>query len=207
MIEVVVGESDRKSFFLHRGLLAYYSGYFRAALQGNFREGKSGVIRLPTEDVATFQQFVHWLYTGRLPAERVSGLPTRKEACELWLLADRRNVPLLGNLAVNAYRDLDASEWIIPVATSRLIYDNTSESSGLRRLDTYLFAATVGEISMIDNDLRESYPADAVWEFMCGLIAFRKEHGANMLKQEDVRKLDLCGYHEHPEGQTCQELE
>jgi len=42
------------------------SDFFSAALAGGFKESEAGVVKLPEQDVETFQYFVHWLYTGKL---------------------------------------------------------------------------------------------------------------------------------------------
>lgn len=65
IIEVKVGKAPEpvKSFYLHKGIAAFYSGYLEAAINGSFAEAKSKVIRLPEEDVKTFEDFTLWLYT------------------------------------------------------------------------------------------------------------------------------------------------
>ncbi|KAF2449204.1 hypothetical protein P171DRAFT_480311 [Karstenula rhodostoma CBS 690.94] len=61
---VFVGSSKAR-FVVHEELLAHYSEFFRAALQGGFAEAETKTITL--DDVAphTFELFVHWLYYQR----------------------------------------------------------------------------------------------------------------------------------------------
>ncbi|KAK5133208.1 hypothetical protein LTR08_008043 [Meristemomyces frigidus] len=54
-------------FTLHKGVASFYSGYFETATRGEFKEGKSGMIQLPTEEVDIFGLFVGWMYTRKLP--------------------------------------------------------------------------------------------------------------------------------------------
>lgn len=68
VVEVRVGEAPSlvKSFYLHKAVLAFYSGYFEAAFKDTFSEGKTGVLELATETVEVFEHFVLWLYTRQM---------------------------------------------------------------------------------------------------------------------------------------------
>ncbi|KAF2500044.1 hypothetical protein BU16DRAFT_522892 [Lophium mytilinum] len=64
-IEVVVGtEPNTRTWFLYESLLCSYSDFFRAALQGGFKEAKEKRVALPEEDPEVFELFVQWLFTG-----------------------------------------------------------------------------------------------------------------------------------------------
>lgn len=69
IIEVKVGTGpSSQTFIVHKGAASFYSGYFEAAIKSNFKEGKEGVIELPTEDAQVFKLFVRWMcvrYTSR----------------------------------------------------------------------------------------------------------------------------------------------
>ena len=54
-IQVKVGKDNKtKTFTLHKGVLASYSGYFVGAQRGGFAEAQTGIINLPEEEVAVF---------------------------------------------------------------------------------------------------------------------------------------------------------
>ena len=60
---MLVGRAAKK-YCLHKTLLCHHSTFFDAAFNGEFKEGKSGELRLPEETPDSFDLFVHWLYRG-----------------------------------------------------------------------------------------------------------------------------------------------
>ena len=62
---MIVGP-DRKVFSLHKRLLCENSEYFKAALEGSFKEATTQSIELLDDKVEIFKVFQHWLYTGTL---------------------------------------------------------------------------------------------------------------------------------------------
>lgn len=57
-----------KSFMVHRGLICFYSEYFRGWFNGAFKESIHGISVLDTESPEIFKHFKDWLYTHRLDA-------------------------------------------------------------------------------------------------------------------------------------------
>ncbi|KAF4549806.1 Hypothetical protein D9617_20g028620 [Elsinoe fawcettii] len=81
---------------IHKALLVHFSGYYHAALCGNFAEATTQQID-PIDDIfrySTVESFVAWMYTGNLTLE-----PTREcdvfTAVQLYIFADRYVVPAL----------------------------------------------------------------------------------------------------------------
>lgn len=66
-MSVLVGESAEEYLF-HRSIILQ-SSWFSKALEGDFEEARTGIIRLVDDDPADFTLYAHWLYTGRLLAE------------------------------------------------------------------------------------------------------------------------------------------
>jgi len=66
---------------VHEQLLVHHSGFFRAALTGNFKEAQEKVITLENDDSITFEFFVHWLYFGRFPDQSFGD---DEDLLELW---------------------------------------------------------------------------------------------------------------------------
>lgn len=94
VVDIIVGEGNAvKTFRLHKGALCFYSGFFEGALNGRFAEAQDGAVKLPTEDVPTFEKFVGWLYTRNF--ELAGDHTDYPLLCELWAFADRREIPLL----------------------------------------------------------------------------------------------------------------
>lgn len=106
MATIEVGDGEvKRTFYAHRGLLTFYSGYFKAALEGGFAEAQSGVIKLETEEPSVFEAFITWLYTRKACAKVINP----DTACEhyelvvkLWIFANRRDIPLLMNEMVDS---------------------------------------------------------------------------------------------------------
>ncbi|KAJ8610556.1 hypothetical protein MRB53_038461 [Persea americana] len=95
---VEVRTSDGGSFFLHRGALKFYSGYFAGAFREDaFKEGREGVIDLPSP-TKLIGKFVHWMYTRQLSR---GGNMRRKLA----LFAVEHHVPMLLNMLMDAIHD------------------------------------------------------------------------------------------------------
>lgn len=55
---IIVGEEKAK-FVVHEALLAHYSKFFHAALQGNFQEAETKTVTLGDESQKIFELFVH----------------------------------------------------------------------------------------------------------------------------------------------------
>lgn len=64
-VSIHVGPNNRQ-FSVPRSLICDLSDYFRAAFEGKYLEGTTGIITLPKVDEWTFECFVIWLYTRSL---------------------------------------------------------------------------------------------------------------------------------------------
>lgn len=53
---IIVGK-EKKAYNLHKDLLCFYSDYFRAALNGNFKEAAEGKLELPNVTISIFEAF------------------------------------------------------------------------------------------------------------------------------------------------------
>ncbi|KAK3645704.1 hypothetical protein LTR56_008891 [Elasticomyces elasticus] len=199
-INVEVGTKRKKPFTLHRGVLSFYSGYFEAAMKETFKEGSEGVIELPNENVSTFEPFVRWLYTRKLPETPATGDDIRN-LINLWLFADRRECPLLANQVLDAVRDAIVRRWQVPAIELRNIYENTSESSGLRRLFLYIISR-IGHSNLLIDVHREKWPAEALWDLLKCVWQLKEDKAQNMSKN-DIAKLDMCQFHTHEKGVEC----
>ena len=63
IVSVLVGP-NAEHFNVHKGILCESSDFFKAALNGNFKEN-NGTVKLPEQKVEIFKYFIHWLYAGR----------------------------------------------------------------------------------------------------------------------------------------------
>jgi hypothetical protein len=125
---------------VHRGFLSFYSGYFQAALGGNFAEAQSGIIKLETEEPAVFEEFVMWLYTKS--TTRDNRFQHYESTTKLWIFADRRKIPLLMNEMIDSFKQSVLVGWTMNIMPNKVInniYENTPESSRLRRMLTHMY--------------------------------------------------------------------
>ena len=61
IITVLVGPNKNR-FCIHENLLKLHSDYFRAALEGTWKEAITKTFTLSDENPDVFNLFVHWLY-------------------------------------------------------------------------------------------------------------------------------------------------
>ncbi|KAI9733916.1 MAG: hypothetical protein M1834_002571 [Cirrosporium novae-zelandiae] len=88
IITLVVGE-EQKKMTAHQSLLYRKSGFFAAALSGNFRESKEDLIKLPEDDPELIKLLLHWMYTGKiLPIDK----RTWKIMFDLMVLTDKYDI-------------------------------------------------------------------------------------------------------------------
>ncbi|KAH7345949.1 hypothetical protein BKA66DRAFT_576754 [Pyrenochaeta sp. MPI-SDFR-AT-0127] len=68
LIVVEVGTTKTK-YYVHRSLLIEHSEFFKKALSGQWKEAQEGVVTVDDVDCSTFDIFVNWMYTQRLPED------------------------------------------------------------------------------------------------------------------------------------------
>lgn len=198
---IEVGKANNKQIFrVHKGFLSFYSGYFKAALEGAWAESNSGIIKLETEDPLVFERFVHWLYTNKITDD------TQKAGfriiIDLWLFAYRRNIPLLMNEMIDALHKEIADSWLMPTDRLHKAYENTAEGSSLRRMLMWTMSRTL-RADMFDGEYADRWPRPALLEMVRLVLA---ERPAPTLSQDQYKKVKMCPlYHVHEEGASCKD--
>lgn len=185
---------------MQKALLCFYSGYFAAALNGEFIEAKKKLIQLPTEDPATFRLVGHWIYT-----RRTLGLEGGEETswCDLiglWVFADAHDMPLLQNEVINVFHQQVIKVWRNPLSHLQDIYDTTVVGSKLRSyaMDVICFS-TQQRLAMRPED-EYQWPKEALIDLARRLWNddFKRQGKAQL------EKWDICGqYHVHEDGVKC----
>ena len=199
MVVVRVGTGETKDFQIHKGLLCYFSGYFRAALSGKWVENSERVLELPTEDISIFAKFAGWLYTTSISDN--SEWPTFDEICQVWAFADRREIPMLMNAMINTLSFKVNEEQSFPTEQVGFIYDNTTPEAGLRRLISDMAGRLRYPDQLLTDENRQHWPADAVWDLikmMCAQTRKRRDKQATAKHPHP-----LCDFHCHEEGVRC----
>ena len=124
---------EQKRYAIHKGLLCSRSGYFKAALTGNFQEAEDQVVTLDDEDPKIFRRFNAWLYTDVLvEAAELESIST-SSIFEIYFFAEKRIIPLLQNAAIDAILCHNTYH-SIPATQIRDVWTRTTERSRLRKL-------------------------------------------------------------------------
>lgn len=198
---VIIGtDDDKRAFHVDHGLLTFYSGYFKAALSGRWTAAEDDAIRLETETPRTFERFVSWLYTRSITDD-----DDEKANCQLiidlWLFADRREIPLLMNEMLDALKDRIVTEKTIPTTLLGTIYDHTAPGSALRRMIVHAIVTTASERLLADDSKKALWPHDALWDTTKELLKVPRPQLAGVA---GYGAMDICPlFHTHEEGVHC----
>ena len=120
---------------MHKELLCNTSSYFRAALNGSFKEAKEQKIELEEEDVTTFKHFQYWLYSRTLLMTQQSENDIEWDILvDLFILGEAHGIPHLQNAAIDGLVSKQISTGWTPLHLISRIYENTPEKSPIRRL-------------------------------------------------------------------------
>jgi hypothetical protein len=203
-IEVGTGPVER-TFYAHCDLLSFYSGYFKASLNGGLEETQSRVAKLDNEKPAVFEEFVMWLYTNKARTDETTLGPFFRSVVKLCIFADRRVIPLLTNKMVDHLQQSVLIAWVVPTNTITEVYINTTEQSALRHMmvdiNTSLASKELASIMTHDaNDHLENFFVDLVKSLIASTS--RKL----LLSKEQYQQVEMCPsfhFHVHEEGVTC----
>lgn len=209
--EAAAAVSASATFEVHRGILTFYSDYFKASLDGDFSEAHNKHVELSSESVAPkiFRMFIGWVYTRRL--RNKSGSEEERlpymEIIRMWIFADAYLVPLLKNHCINLlYWGFAVSWHSFDPPHIYLAYSNTTATSALRRalVDILLVTCvnTNGWIKKITT--LHQWPNDFLCDVLRGMAPLVAQNDFKPLDKEGLTTIDTCKYHEHPEGVKCE---
>lgn len=119
---------------MHKKLLCDTSGFFRAALSGNFQESKDQAIEMVEDDPEVFCYFQYWAYTGvigRNPRERFE--MAWQTIAGIYIFAEARCIFGLQNSAMDVLIRKHEASTRAPIDEYGYIYENTGETSPVRR--------------------------------------------------------------------------
>jgi hypothetical protein len=97
-------QPQNHNLHIHKDFICYYSPFFDAAFNGNFKEGETHTIEFDDVDVTAFGVLSEWLYTQKL-ANLEGELPDLATLGRIWILGDRFLIPKLQNMAMDAICD------------------------------------------------------------------------------------------------------
>jgi hypothetical protein len=146
-----------------------------------------------------FERFVFWLYTNKITDGALASSPDIM--VNLWLFADRRDIPLVVNEMIDALHVDIARSWIMPTNQIENIYENTSEGSALRRMLMWSMSSTSDARILKAEFCVEKWPREALMDMLRLVMATRP---APVTSQVQCGKASMCPtYHIHEYGATC----
>jgi hypothetical protein len=198
MIVRVNDDSRIKDYTFYGRLLAWHSSYFAAATDpaGGFDTSGEKVLELDGSH-RVFDAFHCWVWTGRLKDPPASDAPIEdrylllKVLYELWLFADLRGIPSLGNSVLDMIHERLTSAWLSP-GFILFVYDNTMAGSKLRALvvDWYSMITT-------SSNLKVYTPTDHTVDFLHDVYPRLAQQGHRNLSRTEMIKVDRCRWHDH----------
>ena len=202
---------DKVLFEIHKGLLCKHSSYFRASLEGGFKEAKEGVVELPEDDPKIFNIFKTWLYSKKIVIDR-DGTDTDCPSfslCQLYVFADARGVPELQNAVINQLADARGFTELVFVEARHLLkyygfylYSNLIRSSPLRRWLIDRVCWDEGFAFLVHNELDDEEFWQGPREFLLDLWIVRDTIPRPIVASNAPFNKNSCEtYHIHPDGE------
>ncbi|THY91796.1 hypothetical protein D6C89_05552 [Aureobasidium pullulans] len=202
IVTVVVG-SKKKSYSLHKGLLCFYSDYFRAAFNGSFKEATDGKIELMDVEPEVFDIFQVWLYSRRLQAPADSVLYFTRLA-QLWVFGDKHQVPLLQNEVMDDIFAKRAQLKVFYPELVKLAYEQTPVGSPLRKAVIEIVGHCMKLQEESDSALQLScqphWSVESLVDLVRVLDTIRKE---NKVVFASMPVRDKCFFHVHGIDERC----
>jgi hypothetical protein len=156
------------------------------------------------EDIATFDAFHCWLYTGRLkdPLESTQDIAAddvyikANQFCKIWVFADMRGIPAMGNAAIDMMHERVSAEWnVFQRRSIDYIYKNTTQGSKLRGfvvdLQTKIQSFDVSNKQVTEKGINSEFLLEAV----PALARQGEKH--KRISTSAWTKLNRCQWHDY----------
>jgi hypothetical protein len=161
------------------------------------------------EEIKVFDAFYCWLHTGRLkdpfvPQEQTTPQPVTPndvyfraiDVCKIWVFADFRGIPALGNAAIDMLHERIAAMWLSPDLTIKYVYENTIKGSKLRDMLVFFYTNVKGLDEVVQTN-----PELFTVEFTLELLPFfAQKHGyigPTSMPQNLWTRFNRCRWHDH----------
>lgn len=201
VVKLMKGKKVEATFTIHKGIAAFSSDYFKAALKKDtFKEGKNNCIEFKDiKNARAFGQLVGWMYTRKIDDYDD---PRQIYLVDLWILADRFLVPFLGNAVINRIRDRSIASNILSQWVLKSSYKDMPEDSGFRKFAIDLFALSFTS-SLGEECKKHNFSSEILCDLLTAHFKHRALHESHKCWSERVKTMDLCEYHSHKEGERC----
>lgn len=200
-----MGKKKRKVIEAHRGLLAFYSGYFEAALSDEFIKAGEQKVYLEDQDPSVVNAFVKWCYSRQISPRYDEKGAKYRPLFDLWVFGNHHTVPLLQNelcaTIVHQHAEDDAS---FSIELDR-VYLATHPGAPLRRLVMALLASDCDIDKHMSPEGNSHFCRDALVDLVLALYAMVNEKQSHPAAPGELYRWDLCQFHVHEEGVKCPE--
>ncbi|THW56372.1 hypothetical protein D6D20_08756 [Aureobasidium pullulans] len=201
IVTVVVG-SKKKSYSLHKGLLCFYSDYFRAAFNGSFKEATDGKIELMEVEPEVFDIFQVWLYSRRLQTSEDS-FPSYTTLAQLWVFGDKHQIPLLQNEVMDGIFAKEA-KLVFHTKLVNLAYEQTPVGSPLRKAVIEIVGHRMrlqeNDGGALELSCQSDWSVESLIDLVRVLDKIRKE---NKVVYPTMPVRDKCFFHVHGKDEHC----
>jgi len=169
---------------VHESFLTSRSEFFRRALNGNWQEAETRVIKLPDDDPEIVALYINFVYTGQLSTAKINekrisalGLLEFYDCIEeehdtlfsIFILGEKLQDVKAKNATMAAMLDLSRSRrpdscWLMPtVRTINRIYENTPPGSLIRRFIVRIWSScSLRSIVNSANLMHEDFKEDVI---------------------------------------------
>jgi len=176
-VKIYVGPG-RKVWFLNEDLICDRVPFFKGAFKSGFKEGKSKAMELPGDSTEAFGYLVDWVYNSNMhqmprkicraavevpdsvytPAHELQWL-------QVWVLADKLNVPELARLALRTHA-ICLSRCVMTISPEAVAFacENTADDSAVRKYLVEEVVETLFGSDTFISDIGVAAAADASFD-------------------------------------------
>ncbi len=150
---------EKTAIRVHRGLLCQSSPYFRAALEGEFKEAESQTIDWPEEKPETVRTFQLWLYSGSMGLDIGDSLSAWRKLVNAYIFADMYDLSALKESVIDFFIDLKIRGSTVNVEVLDKLY-STPSAKPLQNLfvDFAVHNWSMTEENFLREELLKHYP-------------------------------------------------
>lgn len=211
-MQIEVGP-EKRSLYVHHGLLIENAEFFRTALKQEWFEGQQRTVTLREDNYEIVIIYAQWLYTGQffMSARNAEGQPLYLPLIKSYVLGEKLLDPTFQDLVLNTIAALSREEhgpeltrYFPGDEAYAILYKGTTSSSPARRLMVHMIIGQ-GDASWVAKGSDRRW--DAPEELKDDLLAELMEKG-DLLEPDDKRYQFLekgipCAYHMHGKGTPC----
>lgn len=190
---------DQRTFCVQKGLLSFYSGYFRFLFNGPLKEAFNENLSVVTlnEDADMVERFVYWILLGTATHDDLQ-TPDADTFIDMWLFADRHDTTLLQNDMIDELHQFIIDSDTLPLHRLAEIYDKTPAQSTLRLMVAHAMSYGLDADSVSEA---EQWPHEALADTLKTIVL---DGCAKAFPDADYKFQNMCPeFHIHYGIRLC----